>query len=144
MGRDSGFIGLWASLASSDVNLLLIPEKPFELAKVCAFLEERLQGRGHCVIVISEGAGQENFKKSDATDLSGNAKMADVGRWLADSVITHFKSKNIPCTVKYIDPSYMIRSAPANALDSVFSVQLAVLTLFILFFFGFFLPEQFD
>lgn len=125
MGRDSGFIALWAALASSDVNVLLIPEQKFKIEKVLQHLEDRLKTRDHCVIVISEGAGQENFEINGATDASGNAKMGDVGRWLADKVTSHFKSRSIPCTVKYIDPSYTIRSAKANALDSVFAVQLA-------------------
>jgi len=124
-----GFIALWASLASSDVNLLLIPEKAFKLDMILRLLEERLPERNHCVIVVSEGAGQDIFTEAigGATDASGNAKFGDVGKWLSTEIGNHFKkTKSMPVTIKYIDPSYTIRSARANATDSVFAVSLAV------------------
>ena len=54
MGRESGFIGLHAALASGDVNLLLLPEMKFCLDKIMEFLMERFKVSSHCLIVISE------------------------------------------------------------------------------------------
>jgi 6-phosphofructokinase 1 len=134
MGRDSGFIALSAALASSDVNILLIPEVPFTFSKLCSVIETRLPHTDHCVIVVSEGAGQDVIAaslaaKGDVTaqqkDKSGNVKFRDIGRWLSEEISGYFKGKGTEVTVKYIDPSYTIRSAPANAMDAVFTVRLA-------------------
>jgi 6-phosphofructokinase 1 len=123
MGRDSGFIALHAALANSDVNLLLIPEVPFSTEKVLENIEQRLKERGHILIVVSEGAGQH--LGSAGIDASGNVKFLDVGVWLKNKIEEYLRSKKMEHTVKYIDPSYTIRSAPTVAQDSVFCVMLA-------------------
>ena len=124
MGRHSGFIAATASLAQQDVNFVLIPEVDFDLEGPRGFLaalEKRLESRGHAVIVAAEGAGQKFFKNMpEERDESGNLKLNDIGIYLKNSIIKHFKSKGVEINIKYIDPSYMIRSLPANANDSVF------------------------
>ena len=131
MGRDAGFITASATLASEDVNFCLIPEVPFELegAKgLLSALERRLESRGHAVIAVAEGCAA-NFATEVARDASGNARYAsggnDVGPTLRDAIAAHFKRRGMPSTVKYIDPSYMIRSGPANASDAIFCNELA-------------------
>ncbi|KNC76580.1 hypothetical protein SARC_10927 [Sphaeroforma arctica JP610] len=124
MGRDSGFIALHASLANCDTNICLLPETPFKISKIADYIENRFKTRDHCVIVVAEGAGQDNFK-SEGTDASGNVKYGDIGVLLRDRLGAIMKEKKIDVTIKYIDPSYTIRSAPTNASDSVFCVQLA-------------------
>ncbi len=124
MGRESGFIAAYASLASSDVNLVLIPEAPFALPKVLAYLRRRLEEKAHAVVVVAEGAGQD-LAAADGVDASGNRRLGDIGRFLADAIKKHFAADDIEANVKYLDPSYTIRSAPANADDSVFCFQLA-------------------
>ena len=129
MGRDSGFIAAEASLANSDVNFCFIPEIPFKFEGEGNFLqrlEKRLAERQHAVIVAAEGAGQDLMKQSQYTrkDLSGNIRYSDVGSFLKQSITDYFTSKNIPVSLKYIDPSYTIRSCPANAGDSVFCLLL--------------------
>lgn len=124
MGRASGFVAAYASLASSDVNLLLVPEIPFSLPKVMCFLEERLARKSHAVIVVAEGAGRELVPTKGA-DASGNVKLGDIGIFLKHAILDHFQASGRPVSVKYIDPSYTIRSARANADDSVFCFQLA-------------------
>jgi len=124
MGRHSGFIAATATLAQQDVNFVLIPEIDIDLEGDSGFLrtlEKRLDLRGHAVIVVAEGAGQ-NFIESmdDDRDASGNIKLKDIGLFLKNKIISYFKEKNIDISLKYIDPSYMIRSLPANANDSVF------------------------
>jgi len=124
MGRESGFIAVYATLASSDVNLVLIPEIRFSLKKVCVYLEERMSKKKHAVIVVAEGAGQE-YVAQKGTDASGNKKLGDIGLFLKTEIIKHFTNRAIPVSVKYIDPSYTIRSAPATPDDSVLCFQLA-------------------
>lgn len=129
MGRHSGFIACYASLAMSDVNLVLIPEVPFQLEGengLLAFMRRRLEARGHAVIVVAEGAGQDLMEGiNNGTDASGNKKLIDVGPWLRDRLISHFKSIGFELNLKYMDPSYSIRSVPANPHDSVYCMRLA-------------------
>ncbi len=129
MGRHSGFIAANATLAMNDVNFLLVPEVPFDLDGPNGFLahlEARLLKRHHAVICVAEGAGQELLSgdKELERDASGNIKLQDIGVYLRDRINAYFKTKNIPANLKYIDPSYMIRSAPANPSDSIFCTLL--------------------
>jgi 6-phosphofructokinase 1 len=124
MGRESGFIAAYATLASSDVNLVLVPEIPFSPERVCSYLEERITRKRHAVIVVAEGAGQE-YVPAEGTDASGNKKLGDIGYYLKDAIAEYFRARGIPATLKYLDPSYMIRSAPATPDDSVLCFQLA-------------------
>lgn len=124
MGRHSGFIAATATLAQQDVNFVLIPEIQIDLEGrngLLTKLEERLVHRGHAVIVVAEGAGQEFFDDEDRErDASGNVKLKDIGLFLKEKITDYFKARQIEINLKYIDPSYMIRSLPANANDSVF------------------------
>jgi 6-phosphofructokinase 1 len=73
------------------------------------------------VIVVAEGAGQKFFKEvQQQKDASGNIRLNDIGWLLKEEISDYFKKKNIDISLKYIDPSYMIRSLPANASDNVF------------------------
>jgi 6-phosphofructokinase 1 len=123
MGRESGFVAAYATLASSDVNLCLVPEVPFALETVFSFLEQRLERKSHAVIVVAEGAGQD-LVLTEGADASGNRKLGDIGVFLKDAIRRHFSETAMQVGVKYIDPSYTIRSAPASADDSVFCFQL--------------------
>ena len=124
MGRHSGFIAATATLAQQDVNFVLIPEVDFDLDGpngLLSALEARLASRGHAVIVVAEGAGQKFFENAKTErDASGNIKLNDIGIHLKDSILSYFEAKGIDISIKYIDPSYMIRSLPANANDRVF------------------------
>jgi len=124
MGRHSGFIAATATLAQQDVNFVLIPEVDFDIEGPGGFLtalESRLNSRGHAVIVAAEGAGQKFFDdKTDERDESGNIRPKDIGLFIKNAISSYFNDKNIEVTLKYIDPSYMIRSLPANANDRVF------------------------
>jgi 6-phosphofructokinase 1 len=130
MGRMSGFIAANAALAMSEVNFVLVPEIPFGLegpGGLFKLMESRLRRRDHAVIIVAEGAGQEYVEdKSGKKDESGNPVLGDIGIFLKDVLKTYFKEKtDIYVNIKYIDPSYMVRSVPANAHDSIFCMQLA-------------------
>lgn len=124
MGRHSGFIAATAALAQQDVNFVLIPEIDFDIEGpkgLLQTLERRLSLRNHAVIVVAEGAGQKFFKNTEEQrDASGNVRLKDIGQFLKDEISNYFAAKNIDISLKYIDPSYIIRSLPANANDSVF------------------------
>ena len=130
MGRHSGFIAATATLAQEDVNFVLIPEVDFDLDGPDGFLSAlavRLTSRGHAVVVVAEGAGQKYFDNiaQDERDESGNIRLKDIGLFMKKAIAENFKAKGINISLKYIDPSYMIRSLPANANDSVFCGFLA-------------------
>ena len=127
MGRESGFIAAHTTLAINDVNFTLIPEIPFSLSGDSGLLKQlelRLQNRGHAVILVAEGAGQNLLDKSSDTDASGNKVLNDIGLFLKSSIENHFRKSKIPASLKYIDPSYMIRSTPAQPNDSIYCARL--------------------
>jgi len=129
MGRDSGFIAAYASLSMQEANFVLIPEIDFDMEGSNGFLQvlrKRLESRHHALIVVAEGTGQKFFEaESLEKDASGNVKNSDIGLYMKAEISKEFKSQNFPVTIKYIDPSYIIRSAPANANDSKFCSLLA-------------------
>ncbi len=124
MGRYSGFITAHATLSNGDVNFCLVPEVPFSLEGFLAALEERLLTRSHAVIALAEGAGQDLIDGEEAKDASGNLKLKDIGLFLKEAMGSHFGGKGLETTIKYIDPSYIIRSVPANAVDSEYCLAL--------------------
>ncbi len=127
MGRHSGFIAAHASLASGDANFCLVPEVRFTLGGrncLMEMLEKRLAQRHHAVIVVAEGSGQELIDGAEERDPSGNLKLKDVGVFLRGRIRAHFAARETPVDVKYIDPSYTIRSQRANSADSSFCLML--------------------
>ena len=129
MGRHSGYIAATAALAEPDVNCVLIPEIPVTLdgeGGLFAWLKARVESRGHAVIVVAEGAGQELMETDPGMrDPSGNVRLGDIGLYLKDKIETELGRQQFEFSLKYIDPSYIIRSAPANPNDSLFCSTLA-------------------
>eukprot|EP00616_Rhizochromulina_sp_CCMP1243_P000546 CAMPEP_0118974076 /NCGR_PEP_ID=MMETSP1173-20130426/11058_1 /TAXON_ID=1034831 /ORGANISM="Rhizochromulina marina cf, Strain CCMP1243" /LENGTH=545 /DNA_ID=CAMNT_0006923779 /DNA_START=50 /DNA_END=1687 /DNA_ORIENTATION=+ len=138
MGRNSGFIALHSTLGSRDVDCVLIPEIDFELegeGGLLSFLEDKLLAEGHVLLVVAEGSGQAAVQREandltvGATDASGNVLLSDVGSWLKHKIADHFKDhpnpRLSPVSLKYIDPTYMVRSVKANAADNVYCTELA-------------------
>ncbi|MFN3410842.1 MAG: ATP-dependent 6-phosphofructokinase [Exilispira sp.] len=129
MGRESGFIAAQAALAQKDANFVLVPEIDFDMDGpngLLAILERRLTKSDHALIVVAEGAGQKFFEEKEAKfDKSGNKILNDIGTYLKNRISEYFHQKSIEVNVKYIDPSYMIRSVTANAEDAVYCGFLA-------------------
>ncbi len=127
MGRESGFIATTTALASHEANFCLIPEVPFDLEGEQGFLmelEKRLLRRQHAVVIAAEGAGQELLNATGEKDASGNIKLGDIGTFLKDTITAYFKKRKIHINLKYIDPSYQIRSAASTPTDSVYCERL--------------------
>jgi 6-phosphofructokinase 1 len=129
MGRHSGFIAAYASLASEDVDMVLVPEVPVVLDGehgVLAHLERVLDRQGHAVVVVAEGSGQDLFPDGQRThDASGNVRLADVGGLLRDRITERLTANGRTVSLRYVDPGYAIRSVPANPFDSVYCTRLA-------------------
>ena len=124
MGRDSGFIAAFSTFVDNHVNFCLVPEVPFTLDGFLTALRERLERRSKAVIVVAEGAGQNIMEKTGERDASGNIKYGDIGIFLRDAIKNHFQRTGMEINLKYIDPSYTIRSTPANPHDSGFCLLL--------------------
>jgi 6-phosphofructokinase 1 len=120
MGRHAGFIAVGATVASQEVNFCLIPEVPFKLDSFLVALKQRIVKRAHAVVVVAEGVGQEWLGKGDAVrDASGNVKLGDIGSFLRGQIEAYFEAEKIPIVMRYFDPSYHVRSGPANSEDSI-------------------------
>lgn len=129
MGRHAGFIAAGAAVASQEANFVLVPEVKFPLHGEDGFLaalERRLENRGHALVVVAEGAGQHLFDETERQrDASGNILHQDIGPFLCEQIKSHFQQRDQPISLKYIDPSYIIRSCPANTWDRILANQLA-------------------
>lgn len=135
MGRHSGYIAMMASLAHGSVDFCLVPENPFELDGengLYAQIYARMKEQGHAVVVVAEGAEDglinpaEKFTKAASKDASGNVKLSDIGEALKNSIVNNLMSKyKYEANLKYIDPTYAIRSVAANSADTIMCAKLA-------------------
>jgi len=120
MGRHAGFVTAGAVVANQDVNFALIPEVPFKLEVFLAALKQRMETKSHAVIAVAEGAGQDILAADkNARDASGNIKLKDIGPFLCDQIVAFFKKEKMPVVLRYFDPSYQVRSRPANCEDAL-------------------------
>jgi len=129
MGRHAGFIAAEATVSSQEVNFCLIPEIPFKLEGEGGFLnalKKRTLKRAHAVIVVAEGTGQDLLENKGAErDASGNVKLRDIGPFLREKIESYFRAEKIPVVMRYLEPSYIIRSVPADAEDAILCDQYA-------------------
>ncbi|MBM4095114.1 MAG: ATP-dependent 6-phosphofructokinase, partial [Planctomycetes bacterium] len=129
MGRDAGFIAAGAALISQEANFVLVPEVPFPLEGengLLDALEKRIRARSHALIVVAEGAGQHLFADAPVSkDASGNVQHHNIGLFLNERIKAYFAQRGVPINLKYLDPSYLIRSVPANGWDMYLSDQMA-------------------
>ena len=127
MGRESGFIAAHTALAMSVVNFVLIPEIAFDLQGPNGFLEhlkKRINEKHRAVIIVAEGAGQDMLEDLKQTDDSGNKTLGNIGRFMKEQIAEYFDKEGIEVNIKYIDPSYLIRSTAADANDSIYCLRL--------------------
>jgi 6-phosphofructokinase 1 len=91
MGRHAGWIALHAGLAGG-ANVILIPEQPFSLDRVCSYVQSRFQAHYAPIIVVAEGAtpapseGGGFGAEERGTDAFGHARLGGIGEWLADRI----------------------------------------------------------
>jgi 6-phosphofructokinase 1 len=129
MGREAGLLTAFAALGSGDVDAVLVPEVPVVLEGpegILAHIFQRVQEKQHAVVVVAEGAGQDLLDASTETEAgSGNKKLAPIAEFVRDKISTYFHERGLEVRMKYVDPSYSVRSVPANATDSLYCTQLA-------------------
>ena len=132
MGRDSGFIAAYTTLANPFINYCLIPEESFSLdgadgsKALLPHLLERMNRKHHAVIIVAEGAGQNLFKSAERQkDASGNILHEDIGLLLKQEISDYFKANKVELNIKYFNPGYTIRSVAAEGDDAVFCAMLA-------------------
>ncbi|KAG7347433.1 6-phosphofructokinase [Nitzschia inconspicua] len=129
MGRYSGFLAAFAALGSQDVDLVLVPEVPIILEGpqgILPFLRKRIKEQKYVVVVVAEGAGEEILGVSDVLDAGGNRALPEIGPYLQKVLKEYFSKFGETTTIKYIDPSYTVRTVPANGADSLYCQQLAM------------------
>lgn len=123
-----------ASLANNSVDFCLVPELPFELGGekgLYAQIIKRVKQKGYCLMVIAEGAEEglinpnESITKEKRLDGSGNLIYDDIGEFLEKAITEYGRGINEILNVSYIDPTYAIRSVPANASDTMLCTKLA-------------------
>ncbi|MEV7396078.1 6-phosphofructokinase [Aeromicrobium sp. NPDC092404] len=89
MGRHAGWIALHAGLAGG-ANIILIPERPFDIDKVCAQVESRFATHYSPIIVVSEGAvpadGGSMSLISGEKDAFGHVRLGGIGDRLASEI----------------------------------------------------------
>lgn len=128
MGRSAGFLAAFAALGSGDVDLVLVPEVPIVLEGpdgILPFLRQRIKEQKYAVVVVAEGAGEDLLGVSEELDAGGNRAKPKIGAYIREAIAKHFESHGEEATIKYIDPSYTVRSVPANGADSLYCMQLA-------------------
>ena len=126
MGRHAGFLTAGATMASQEVNFTLVPEVPFRMEAFLEALEQRVVTRGHAVVAVAEGAGQDHVETGHSErDASGNLRLKDIGPFLVERIGEWFRARKVPFIMRYFDPSYLVRSSPANAEDSILCDQFA-------------------
>jgi 6-phosphofructokinase 1 len=128
MGRSAGFLAAYAALGSGDVDLVLIPEVPIVLEGpegILPFLRQRVKEQKFAVVVVAEGAGEEILGVSKEVDAGGNRARPKIGEFIQEEIHSYFQRFGETATIKYIDPSYTVRSVPANSADSLYCMQLA-------------------
>jgi 6-phosphofructokinase 1 len=129
MGRSAGFLAAFAALGSGDVDLVLIPEVPIVLEGpngILPFLRRRIKEQGYAVVVVAEGAGEELLGVSEVKDAGGNRALPEIGPYIQKMAREYFARFDEEATIKYVDPSYSVRSIPANAADALYCQQLAM------------------
>ncbi len=89
MGRNAGWIGLHAGIASGS-DVILLPEMPFDLDVVCSFIEKRSRkGKRYSIVCVSEGAtvegGQQVVDRVDPTS-PDPIRLGGIGEWVAEEI----------------------------------------------------------
>ncbi|HXZ65581.1 MAG TPA: ATP-dependent 6-phosphofructokinase, partial [Streptosporangiaceae bacterium] len=88
MGRQAGWIALHAGMAGG-ANVILIPEKPFDLEQVCEYVQHRFQTRYAPIVVVAEGAhpkSGDDAVAAEKLDAFGHVRLGGIGQLLADEI----------------------------------------------------------
>ena len=123
MGRSAGFIAAHAVMASSDVDLCLVPEVPTVLdgdLGCLPHIRRRVKEQGYAVVVVAEGAGEDVLGVSAETDASGNKKLPPIGEFMKKQVEEYYKKQGDVATVKCKNMTCSIFPLESNGIGYVF------------------------
>lgn len=81
------------------VDVCLIPEVPFKLDKLCKFVAKIVKAKGHCVVCIAEGCGQDVLGDSGQRDASGNPVLSDIGDLIKQEFNRYFE---VTCKTQFL------------------------------------------
>jgi len=129
MGRHAGYIAAQVTLASAEVDLCIIPEVPIAIDGSLDVLEHVIrvvEKKGHAVVVVAEGAGENLLGKSEEFDASGNRRLRPIGPWIKEAIAERLTMRGLGRQVRLIDPSYMVRSVAAYSVDSILCTLLSL------------------
>ncbi|MGH3096280.1 MAG: 6-phosphofructokinase [Streptosporangiales bacterium] len=120
MGRHAGWIALHGGMAGG-ANVLLIPERRFDVERVCEYIEHRFRTRYAPIVVVAEGAmpleGQM-VTQTKSLDAFGHVRLGGIGDWLAQEVEQR-TGKEARCTVL----GHIQRGGTPTAFDRVLATR---------------------
>jgi phosphofructokinase-like protein len=120
MGRHAGWIALHAGLAGG-ANVILIPENPFDIEKVCEYVQHRFQTRYSPIVVVAEGAhpAEEDLAVTEqGIDAFGHVRLGGVGQMLANEIEKR-TGKEARCAVL----GHIQRGGTPTAFDRVLATR---------------------
>src|SRR6202451_2231495 len=120
MGRHAGWIALHAGLAGG-ANVILIPERPFDIERVCAYVQHRFQTRFAPIVVVAEGAhpvSEDLATSNEQLDSFGHVRLGGVGQMLAGEIEKR-TGKEARCTVL----GHIQRGGTPTAFDRVLATR---------------------
>ena len=123
MGRHAGWIALHAGLAGG-ANVILIPERPFDIERVCVYVQHRFQTRFAPIVVVAEGAhpvSEDLATSSEMLDSFGHVRLGGVGQLLAGEIEKR-TGKEARCTVL----GHIQRGGTPTAFDRVLATRFGV------------------
>jgi len=120
MGRHAGWIALHAGMAGG-ANVILIPERPFDIDKVIGYVEHRFQTRYAPIVVVAEGAHplrEELALQAGNLDAFGHVRLGGAGQYLAEEIEKR-TGKEARCTVL----GHIQRGGTPTAFDRVLATR---------------------
>jgi 6-phosphofructokinase 1 len=120
MGRHAGWIALHAGIAGG-ANVILIPEIPFSLERVCAYVESRFQSHYAPILVVAEGAKPDSGESATlekGLDAFGHVRLGGIGEWLAGEI-----EKNTGKEARTTVLGHIQRGGTPSAFDRVLATR---------------------
>jgi len=123
MGRHAGWIALHAGLAGG-ANVILIPERPFDIEKVCTYVQHRFQTRYSPIVVVAEGAhpiSEQLATSGEQLDPFGHVRLGGVGQMLAEEI-----EKRTGKEARYTVLGHIQRGGTPTAFDRILATRFGI------------------
>lgn len=124
MGRYTGWIALEAGLAGG-ADVILIPEKPFDIKQICKYIGERQKrGRNFSIIVVAEGAkpkGGAEIVYSENVDEFGHIRLGGIGYYIGKEI-----EKRMKIETRVVVLGHLQRGGSPVAFDRILSTRFGI------------------